>query len=157
MEANLTLDTVKHYPFKGYNVYLLPKYRKVASGILMGIKDTLTADFEICKEMGGSEDKSEIIKLETIVIGDVNAHPTRWGYDDMNAAGKEIEDLLNSSLLDLTYDASDPPTYIHYNGSGSTPDLLCISTDLSPFTNRIIIVDPGSGHRQIIASIVIQG
>ncbi|GIX84733.1 hypothetical protein CEXT_84131 [Caerostris extrusa] len=75
----------------------------------------------------------------------------------MNAAGKEIEDLLNSSLLDLIYDASDPPTYIHYNGSGSTPDLLCVSTDLSPFTNRIVIGDPGSGHRQIIASIVIQG
>ncbi|GIY20397.1 hypothetical protein CEXT_572251 [Caerostris extrusa] len=148
MEANLTLDTVKFYPFPGYNLYLLPKYRKVASGILVGIKDTLTADFEICKEMGESEDKSEIIKLEvwkkscrfkiyalyvppgskpnlsslsidnkTIVIGDMNAHSTRWGYGDMNAAGKEIEDLLNSSLLDLIYDASDPPTYIHYNGS----------------------------------------
>ncbi|GIX84731.1 hypothetical protein CEXT_84121 [Caerostris extrusa] len=64
MEANLTLDIVKFYPFPGYNLYLLPKYRKVASGILVGIKDTLTADFEICKEMGESEDKSEIIKLE---------------------------------------------------------------------------------------------
>ncbi|GIY27467.1 hypothetical protein CEXT_308401 [Caerostris extrusa] len=32
---------------------------------------------------------------------------------------------------------------------------FCVSTDLSPFTNRIFIGDPGSG--QIIASIVIQG
>ncbi|GIZ00107.1 hypothetical protein CEXT_286751 [Caerostris extrusa] len=87
----------------------------------------------------------------------MNAHSTRWGYGDMNAAGKEIDELLNSSLLDLIYDASDPPTYIHYNGSGSTPDLLCVSTVLSPFTNRIVIEDPGSGHRQIVASIVIQG
>ncbi|GIY49276.1 hypothetical protein CEXT_324861 [Caerostris extrusa] len=50
MEANLTLDTVKFYPFPGYKLYLLPKYRKVASGILVGIKDTLTADFEFFKE-----------------------------------------------------------------------------------------------------------
>ncbi|GIY08452.1 hypothetical protein CEXT_255631 [Caerostris extrusa] len=60
MEANLALDTVKYYPFPGYNVYLLPKYRKVASGILVGIKDTL----EICKEMRECEDKCEVIKLE---------------------------------------------------------------------------------------------
>ncbi|GIY94038.1 uncharacterized protein CEXT_134311 [Caerostris extrusa] len=71
--------------------------------------------------------------------------------------GRRLEDFLNSNLLDLIYDASDPPTYIHYNGSGRTLDLLCVSTDLSPFTNRIVIGDPGSGHRQIIASIVIQG
>ncbi|GIY85323.1 hypothetical protein CDAR_317821 [Caerostris darwini] len=46
---------------------------------------------------------------------------------------------------------------MHYNGRGITPDLLCVSTDLSPFTKRIVIGDPGSGHRRIIASIVIQG
>ncbi|GIY47772.1 hypothetical protein CDAR_77241 [Caerostris darwini] len=86
----------------------------------------------------------------------MNAHSTRWDSGDMNATGKETDDLLNSSLLDLIYDVSDPPTYVHYNGSGSTPDLLCVSTDLCPFTNRIVIGDPGSGYTQIIASIVIQ-
>ncbi|GIZ05045.1 hypothetical protein CEXT_582651 [Caerostris extrusa] len=73
------------------NVYLLPKYRKVASGILVGSKTNLS---------------SISIDNKTIVIGDMNAHSTRWGYGDMNAARKEIEDLLNSSLLDLIYDAN---------------------------------------------------
>ncbi|GIX97895.1 uncharacterized protein CEXT_389351 [Caerostris extrusa] len=80
---------------------------------------------DICK-LSKPNLSSLSIDNKTIVIGDMNAHSTRWGYGDMNAAGKEIEDLLNSSLLDLIYDTSDPPTYIHYNGSGSTPDLLCV-------------------------------
>ncbi|GIY45011.1 hypothetical protein CEXT_453751 [Caerostris extrusa] len=64
MQAEITLDDVKYYPFPGYNVCLFPKYRKVASGILVSIEDTLMADFKICKEMRKSEDKSDVIKLD---------------------------------------------------------------------------------------------
>ncbi|GIY23384.1 hypothetical protein CDAR_415771 [Caerostris darwini] len=110
----------------GYNLYLLPKYRKVASGILAGIKDTLTTDFEICKEMGESEDKSEIIKLEVWkkscrfkiyalyvppgskpnlsslsidnrTIVIGDMNDHSTRWGDMNAARKEIEDLRSRS------------------------------------------------------------
>jgi hypothetical protein len=46
-----------------------------------------------------------------------------WGYKDTNSAGKEMEDLFNTSTLELIYDR-DPPKYVHYNGAQTTPDLL---------------------------------
>ncbi|GFT13125.1 uncharacterized protein NPIL_10311 [Nephila pilipes] len=68
-----------------------------------------------------------------------------------------FEDLLNSSSHEIIFDAFDPPTYLHYNGSGSNPDLLCVSSHLSDYSKRRVIEDPSSGHRQNIASIVLPG
>jgi hypothetical protein len=45
-------------------LYSLPKYRRVASGILIGVSNSLCAGFKIVKEMGDSEDKSEIVKVK---------------------------------------------------------------------------------------------
>ncbi|GFS56675.1 hypothetical protein NPIL_462201 [Nephila pilipes] len=39
------------FAFPGYNVFLLKKGRKVASGILVGVKN-ITSNFEIIKPMG---------------------------------------------------------------------------------------------------------
>lgn len=75
------------------------------------------------------------------------------GYNLSNAAGIEFEDLLNSSPLELIYNSDDPPTYIHYSGSGTSPDLSCVSSDICAFTKRSVVEDPGSGHRQVVASI----
>ncbi|VDO13827.1 unnamed protein product [Rodentolepis nana] len=41
------------------------------------------------------------ISHQTVVLGDFNAHSTRWGYKDTNIAGKEIEDMQNSNPLEL--------------------------------------------------------
>ncbi|GFT28189.1 hypothetical protein NPIL_101211 [Nephila pilipes] len=121
MEINLTNEQLKFPPFPGYMTYLLPKFRQVASGILVRIKRGLTIDFE--------------------------------GAQDLNAAGQELEDILNSTPLELIYHASDPHTFLHYNGTCSTPDLLCVSSDIGISSKRGIIEDPGSGHRQVIAHI----
>ncbi|XP_035229941.1 uncharacterized protein LOC118201889 [Stegodyphus dumicola] len=64
MEANLTIKNLKYYPFKGYSLHVLTKFRKVASGILIGIKKDLTADFHIIKEMGVDGDRSEVVYLD---------------------------------------------------------------------------------------------
>ena len=40
METNLTKEQMKSYHFKGYTLYLHPKARQIASGILIGVKDT---------------------------------------------------------------------------------------------------------------------
>nr|CDS26864.1 pol protein [Hymenolepis microstoma] len=77
-------------------------------------------------------------------LGDFNAHSTRWGYKNRNTAGKEIEDILHSS-------DEDPATYLHYNGTRTTPDLLLV---LSELTQRKLIDYPGSGHKPVIASII---
>ena len=58
MEANLTTEKLIYYQLSSYTVYNLPKYRQIASGILIGVSNSLCTDFKILKEMGNSEDKS---------------------------------------------------------------------------------------------------
>ena len=134
MEANLTAEKLTYYQLNGYTLYGLPKYRQIASGILIGVSNSLCAEFKIVKEMGSSEDKSEIVKVnvwkkgnnftiyaiycppnnkpdftslhitsKTVMIGDFNAHNPKWGYKNTNAAGKEMEDIFNTSILELIY------------------------------------------------------
>ena len=57
MEANLTAEKLIYYQLSGYTFYSLPKYRQVASGILIGVSKSLCAEFKIVKEMGNSEDE----------------------------------------------------------------------------------------------------
>ena len=92
------------------------------------------------------------VTSKTIMIGDFSAHSPKWGYKDTNAAGKEMEDL-NTSVLELIYNDTDPSTYLHFNGAQTTPDLLLVSSDISANTKCIILGNLGSGHKRVIASI----
>jgi len=91
------------------------------------------------------------VTSKTVMIGDINAHSPKWGDKDTNAAGKEMEDLLNTSILELIYDDTDPPTHLHFNGAQTTPDLLLVSSNISANTKRVILDDPGLGHKPVIA------
>jgi hypothetical protein len=115
--------------------------------------------------MGNSEDKSEIVKViawkkgnnftiydiysppnnkpdftslyiasKTIMTGDFKAHSPKWGYKD--TTGKEMEDLLNTSDLELIYNDTDPYTHLHFTGAQTTPDLLLVNSDISTNTKR---------------------
>ena len=63
MEANLTAEKFIYFQLSGYTLYNLPKYGRVTSGILIGVSNSLCAEFKIVKQMGDSEDKSEIVKV----------------------------------------------------------------------------------------------
>jgi hypothetical protein len=95
------------------------------------------------------------VTSKTTMIGDFNVHPPKWGYKDTNAAGKEMEDLLNTLILKLIYNDTDPSTYLHFNRAQTTPDLLLVSSDIRASTKRIILDDPGSGHKPVIAKITL--
>jgi len=62
-EKNLTVEKLICYQLSGYTLYSLRNYRQIASGILFGVSNSLSAEFKIVKEMGNSEDKSEIAKI----------------------------------------------------------------------------------------------
>ncbi|XP_042898101.1 uncharacterized protein [Parasteatoda tepidariorum] len=100
-------------------------------------------------------DKSEIISGEVWKHNVIyfNAHSPKWDYQDINDFGKEIEDLLCSSTLDLIFDHKDPCTFLHYNGKKYNPDLLLASAGISSNTKGKVLEDPGSGHQQVIAEI----
>ncbi|VDO05667.1 unnamed protein product [Rodentolepis nana] len=95
------------------------------------------------------------ISHKNVVLEDFNAHSNIWSYKDIYIAGIEIEDMLNSNPLELIYSNEDPATYLHYNGTRATPDLLLASSDISEPTRRKIIDNPGFGHKPFIASITI--
>ncbi|GFV30126.1 probable RNA-directed DNA polymerase from transposon BS [Trichonephila clavipes] len=90
---------------------------------------------------------------KTILCGDFNAHSKRWNYSDLNSAGRVMEDLLIADQMELLYDDSDIPTYLHYNGNGTNQDLTLASADIADDVEREVICDPGSGHRMIITGI----
>uniref|UniRef100_A0A0R3TG49 Endo/exonuclease/phosphatase domain-containing protein n=1 Tax=Rodentolepis nana TaxID=102285 RepID=A0A0R3TG49_RODNA len=112
-------------------LYLLPKYRQDASGILTGVKEGLTSHYDLIKSMGPTQDI--------------------WGYKDTNIARKETEDMLNNNPLEHIYSNKDPATYVHYNETRTTPFLLLTSNSISEHKRRKIIEDPGSGHKPVIA------
>ena len=87
------------------------------------------------------------------MIGYFDAHSPRWNYTNYNAAGKEVEDLLNSTSVELIFNASDSPTYLHYNGKQTNTDLLLVSSDISDHTTRTIIDTLGDGRKPMIATI----
>ncbi|VDO01246.1 unnamed protein product [Rodentolepis nana] len=65
----------------------------------------------------------------------------------------DIFTIMEAKISDYKLNNEDPATYLHYNGTKTTPDLLLASSDISEHTRCKIIDDPGSGHKQIIASI----
>ncbi|GFT64159.1 hypothetical protein NPIL_452541 [Nephila pilipes] len=56
------MDMVR-FVFPCYYVFLLEKRKRVASGILVGVKNTITSSFKIIKHLDESIDKIEIALL----------------------------------------------------------------------------------------------
>ena len=96
------------------------------------------------------------ISTKTILIGDFNAHAKEWGYANYDRAGRTMMDFLSSNTIDLIYNNNDIPTFLHYCGSTTNPDLTITSSDISSDASRKMIEDPGCGHRIIITTIDIK-
>ncbi|GFV40240.1 putative RNA-directed DNA polymerase from transposon X-element [Trichonephila clavipes] len=69
-----------------------------------------------------------------------------------NSAYLVILYLLNSDKLKLLYNESDIPTYLRYSGSGTKPDLIFSSADISDVAEKEVIYDPISGHGDSVSS-----
>lgn len=183
VEANVKENSMKYYNFRGYQMHVLPISRQIAGGILVGVKRNIVNQFTALKEMNHTDkceiikldvwkneehfkiygvynppnNTPETLSFDTtkkcILIGDFNAHFPEIGYTDINGAGKEIRDYILSHNVELIYNSQDTPTYLHYNGSTTNPDLLIATTDISSRITRTVKNDPGSGHRAVLATI----
>jgi hypothetical protein len=80
-------------------------------------------------------------------VGDFNAASPNWGYTYKNAPGKAVEEFLAAKTVELLYNPKDPPTYLHYNGHATNPDLSIVSTNLTNLSTHIVAEDMGSDHR----------
>lgn len=72
------------------------------------------------------------VTTKTIILEDFNAHVQEWGYQDKNQVRHTIIEFLMSKIVELLY-KYDTPTYLHYNGSTTNPDVNLVSSDI--FTN----------------------
>jgi hypothetical protein len=93
------------------------------------------------------------VTKRTLVVGDFNAHFHEVGYKNINEEGKTMEDFILANNVELLYEKKDTPTYLHYNGSTTNPDLTLASPDTAALASRNIINDPGCGHRMIITTV----
>jgi hypothetical protein len=74
----------------------------------------------------------------------------KWGYTYKKAPGEAIKEFLAANTVELLYNPKDPPTYLHYNGHATNPDLSIVSTNLANLSTRVIAEDMGSHHRAVI-------
>ncbi|GFX49465.1 uncharacterized protein TNCV_4901071 [Trichonephila clavipes] len=63
VEANLSHDSLKLHTFGPYCTKILPKTRRIASGILVGVRKGLISDFHEISNLS-SYNGAEIIKLD---------------------------------------------------------------------------------------------
>jgi len=60
--------------------------------------------------------------------------------------------VLDKILLIVDKSDTNPSTYLQFNASQTTPDLI-VSSDISANTKRIILDNLGSGHKPVITKI----
>ena len=62
-EANRVKKNIVRFIFPGYNNFIVEKGKKIACGILVGVKNIITSRFEIIKSTFEANDKIEITLL----------------------------------------------------------------------------------------------
>ncbi|GFO44644.1 RNA-directed DNA polymerase from mobile element jockey-like [Plakobranchus ocellatus] len=82
----------------------------------------------------------------TLVAGDANAHHPAFGYENSDAVGEWVVDLMIVSNLTSLVTERSEPTYLHSRGGLFRPDIALISSDLEESTTREVLDNVGSDH-----------
>lgn len=90
-----------------------------------------------------------------VVVGDFNSHSDRWGYEETDRRGEEVEDWEIDENLHLINQEDDDPTFYSRRWmTTTTPDLAFATDDLYVRTARTVLKQlGGSDHRPIKLSI----
>jgi hypothetical protein len=93
------------------------------------------------------------IDKNTIVRGDFNTHNTMWNYNNNDATGEMLEDIIHTSFLLLMETRDDSHTYTHINGNRTHSDLTLIHV---PLVNSVqqINVNSHSGRDHNILKLI---
>nr|KAG5696480.1 hypothetical protein BaRGS_016519 [Batillaria attramentaria] len=87
-----------------------------------------------------------------VVVGDFNIHSERWGYEETDRRGEEVEDWEIDTHLHLINQEDDEPTF--YSRRWMTPDLAFATNDLFVRTTRTVFSQlGGSDHKPVKLSI----
>jgi hypothetical protein len=158
-KANISPQNKQFIKTPGYNKHILYKSRQIASGILVGSKTDLTTTLLDTAEIVEiyvwkhnhqtgiygiySPPNNKCLNLDildltnnTVIVGDFNAASPNWGYTYKNAPGKAVEEFLVANTIELLYNPKYPPTYLHYDGHATNPDLSTVSMNLANLSTR---------------------
>ncbi|GFX10851.1 hypothetical protein TNCV_3196131 [Trichonephila clavipes] len=84
----------------------------------------------------------------SFILGDFNAHSTRWGYVQNCPVGNLVEDFIDTNEINFIENSMASPTFLSYRGASSHPYLLLAHPDLTPFVYHHLIQAPGGvGHK----------
>ncbi|GFW54316.1 hypothetical protein TNCV_3702771 [Trichonephila clavipes] len=140
-ESDSSADNLRFFPLKGYKSYSLGRSRQIASGIVIFVKNDLTAE-PLLKHAMTSSDSLEAIELRvwkrnigysvsflynpprnkpdlnsllhdwnkhSFILGDFNAHSTRWGYVQNCPVGNLVEDFIDTNEIDFIENSTASP------------------------------------------------
>jgi hypothetical protein len=51
-----------------------------------------------------------------------------------------MEEFISANNVQLFYGTEDPPTYLHYNGSTTNPELTLASPDIAELSREILLM-----------------
>ena len=99
-------------------------------------------------------DLQETNYRKTIIAGDFNGHSPGWGYSHYNQTGRVIEDLCQTTNLEVLQNKLSPPTLLHRtHNTVSRPDLTIVSSDLKNRCSTQVLEDLGSDHLPILTTV----
>ncbi|GFW60612.1 hypothetical protein TNCV_569581 [Trichonephila clavipes] len=90
----------------------------------------------------------------SFVLGDFNAHSTRWSYVQNCPFGNLVEDFIDTIQIDFIENSMASPTFLSYRGASSHPDLLLAHPNLTPFVYHYLIQAPGGAGHKILSVII---
>ncbi|GFW08093.1 hypothetical protein TNCV_2978601 [Trichonephila clavipes] len=94
------------------------------------------------------------LNKHSFILGDFNAHLTRWGYVQNCPVGNLVEDFIDTNEIDFIENSTASPMFLSYRGASSHHDLLLVHPNLTPFVYpHLIQAHGGAGHK--ILSVII--
>lgn len=182
-ESGLATELEDDYQFNGYNMFILKRGRQIASGIIVGCKNSVTRKYKPLHEMTDN-DLLEAVEIKIrkkkrcyTIVGVYNPPnnkpdleviasrlcPYTFLIGDFNSPSTRwgyqrttsTGRILEDFIDDNMLDVIDtPPTFLSYAGYTSRPDLVIVHPN---FTNRtkVALLDDaaGHGHRALLTAL----
>ena len=90
------------------------------------------------------------LDVNTIVIGDFNAHSSKWNYNRTDLIGLMMEEYIDTEGLQLLQSKSHWHTYTHHNGNVTRPDLALVHVSLKHCVTQVNINSPSGRDHDIL-------
>lgn len=174
VEAGASTDALEYYRHRNFVLYALPRSRQIASGIIVGVRNSITGNFRVLHEM--DDNKFEAVELSLwkdnirtkliFVYNPPGNHPLTQILENEFDKNTIIIGDFNSHSPRWGYKDVNPQgkimedfldssattliqgtghTFLSYKGEMTNPDLAIAHTNIAP-TTFLDLLESCSGH-----------